>query len=111
MFGPAESVPAVLGTSIPYSNNAKLSTKGFELTVSWRDHITSDLSYNVAFSLGDSRSTILKYKNDSGRIDDWYEGKKVGEIWGFVTDGIIQSEGEPMPDPSPNITIPGGLVI
>ena len=100
MFGPAESVPAVLGTSIPYSNNAKLSTKGFELTVSWRDHITSDLSYNVAFSLGDSRSTILKYKNDSGRIDDWYEGKKVGEIWGFVTDGIIQSEGEPMPDQS-----------
>lgn len=98
MFGPAVSLPAVLGTSVPYSNNAKLSTKGFEVTVSWRDRLSKDFSYNVAMSIGDSQSEILKYNNENKVISNWYEGKKVGEIWGYVTDGLIQSEGESIPD-------------
>ncbi len=100
MFGPAVSLPAILGTSAPFSNNAEMSTKGFELTVSWRDQLSSGLAYNVAFSLGDNRSEILKYNNESKIISQWYEGKNVGEIWGYVSDGLIQTEGESMPDQS-----------
>lgn len=100
MFGPSETLPAVLGTSVPYRNNAELSTKGFEVSLEWKDRISSDLSYNVRISIGDSKSTILKYKNDNGLIDTWYEGKDIGEIWGFTTDGLIQAVGEAMPDQS-----------
>jgi len=100
MFGPSETLPAVLGTGVPYRNNAELSTKGFELSLSWKDRISSNLSYNVNISIGDSKSVILKYKNENERLDTWYEGKDIGEIWGFVTDGIIQTEGEEMPDQS-----------
>src|SRR5690606_31716096 len=40
------------------------------------------------------------YKNENGLINTWYNGKEVGEIWGFISDGLIQTEGEQMPDQS-----------
>jgi TonB-linked SusC/RagA family outer membrane protein len=100
MIGPTELLPSLLGTDPPGLNNASLGTKGFELSVSWNDRISADLAYNVRFTLGDNKTKILKYKNPKGAIDSWYEGKNHGEIWGFVTDGLIQTQGEAdaMPD-------------
>ncbi|MEO8962712.1 MAG: TonB-dependent receptor [Ginsengibacter sp.] len=98
MFGPQETLPYTLGTGTPTANNASLSTKGFELILNWHDRLGSDFSYNAQISIGDSKSKILKYRNGSGFIDTWYNGKEVGEIWGFVTDKLIQTAGEKMPD-------------
>ncbi len=39
MLGPAESYPTVLGTDVPKSNNASLTTSGFEFVIEWRDMI------------------------------------------------------------------------
>ena len=33
-------------------------------------------------------------------INTWYDGKNVGEIWGYQSDGLIQTQGEAMPDQS-----------
>ena len=100
MFGPAETLPYTLGANTPSSNNAELETKGYEIILNWKDRISSDFSYNAQISLGDNKSTILKYKNESGFIDGWYEGKDVGEIWGYITDGIMQTQADvdQMPD-------------
>lgn len=98
MFGPQATLPYTLGTSTPWANNASLSTKGFELTLNWNDRIGSAFSYNAQISIGDNRSKILQYKSQRGFINDWYNGKNVGEIWGLVTDGIIQTADEKMPD-------------
>jgi hypothetical protein len=98
MFGPQETLPYTLGTGTPTANNASLSTKGFELILNWHDRIGSEFSYNAQVSIGDNRSKILQYRNDNGFIDNWYKGKDIGEIWGLVTDGLIQTEGEKMPD-------------
>jgi TonB-linked SusC/RagA family outer membrane protein len=98
MFGPSETLPYTLGTSVPSANNASLETKGFELIVSWKDNISSDFSYNAQISVGDAKSTILEYRSESEFIDGWYSGKEVGEIWGLTTDAIIQSDDEVMPD-------------
>ena len=100
MLGPSETLPYPLGVSAPQRNNAELSNKGFELIFTWRDRISSDFSYNAKISIGDNRATINKYYNEKELIDTWYPGKRVGEIWGYTTDGIIQSEGENMPDQS-----------
>lgn len=100
MFGPAENLPALLGTSPAFENNAEMQTDGWELSLSWRDMISSDLSYNFRFFLGDSKSKVVEYKNEKGLIDGWYNGKQLGEIWGYVSDGLIQVEGEEMPDQS-----------
>lgn len=98
MFGPQETLPYTLGTGTPTANNASLSTKGFELVLDWNDRIGSEFSYNAQISIGDNRSKILQYRNESGFIDNWYNGKEFGEIWGFVTDGLIQTANEKMPD-------------
>jgi TonB-linked SusC/RagA family outer membrane protein len=98
MFGPQATLPYTLGAGTPTANNASLSTKGFELILNWHDRIGSDFSYNAQISIGDNRSKILRYRNESGFIDNWYDGKEIGEIWGFVTDGLIQTAGEKMPD-------------
>jgi TonB-linked SusC/RagA family outer membrane protein len=98
MFGPQVTLPYTLGTGTPTANNASLSTKGFELILNWNDRIGSEFSYNAQISIGDNQTKILQYRNESGFIDNWYNGKKYGEIWGFVTDGLIQTVDEKIPD-------------
>lgn len=100
MLGPASELPFTLGATTPRTNNAKLSTKGFELVATWNDHLENGIGYNIKATLGDSRTKILEYLNVVGRIDTWYNGKEYGEIWGFETDGIIQTQGEAMADQS-----------
>lgn len=100
MLGPTEQLPYQLGVSTPQRNNAELSNKGFEVVLAWRDRISADLSYDLKVSLGDSRAKILSYYNEKEIIDTWYPGKIVGEIWGYTTEGIIQVEGEEIPDQS-----------
>ena len=94
MMGPAQDLPATLGTNAPQENNAKMSTKGIEILLNWRDRIGSGFLYNVGITLGDNKSTILEYKNEDGRFETWYKGKVNGEIWGYVTDRIIQSQAD-----------------
>lgn len=100
MVGPAFSLPYQLGSAAPRTNNAELSTKGYELVISWKNNPSVDFSYNASLSFGDNRSKILKYRNDEGIIDNWYEGKIVGEVWGLESDGLIQTAGEEMADQS-----------
>jgi TonB-linked SusC/RagA family outer membrane protein len=99
MMGPSIQLPSVLGTSAPASNNAELKTTGFELTLGWNDRI-NELSYNVRVSVGDHQTTITKYVNETGNINTWYVGKKIGDLWGLTTDRILQETGEQMPDQS-----------
>jgi TonB-linked SusC/RagA family outer membrane protein len=97
MFGPSVQLPSVLGAGAPWTNNAKLATRGFELTLGWRDR-AGDFSYNGKFTLGDYQTKILEYLNETGNVHSWYPGKKHGDVWGLTTDGLIQEEGEEMPD-------------
>lgn len=102
MLGAAVELPYVLGAATPFTNNAKLSTKGFEMVVGWNDQLSNGISYNVKIALGDSKTKILEYLNDDKVFtgDRWYAGKNYGEIWGFETGGIIQSVDEKIPDQS-----------
>ena len=50
--------------------------------------------YSIGVGLADSYSTITKFDNPEGALNNYYEGKRIGEIWGYVTDGFIQDEAE-----------------
>jgi TonB-linked SusC/RagA family outer membrane protein len=102
MLGPAESLPAVLGTEVPRSNNATLRTKGFELVIGWKDNI-KDFSYDARFMISDARSTITRYYNPQNLLSGeyyqgekrvFYEGAELGDIWGFTTTGLFKSDAE-----------------
>ena len=82
-------LPAVVGTSAPMRNAADMRTRGWEIAVNWRDQI-GDWKYNVGFNLYDYKSKITKYSNNKDKLlsQNYYEGKTLGEIWGYVSDGF-----------------------
>lgn len=96
-------LPALLGTDAPQSNAADLRTQGWEISATWRDRIGQDWMYSVTLALSDNKSEITKYDNPSGALgwndsngnaSQYYVGKEIGEIWGYVTEGIFQTDEE-----------------
>lgn len=91
-------LPGVFGASMPAGNYGKLQTKGWELSLSWRDHVqvaNKPFTYSFKASLWDSRTWVMAYNNDTGSIySAAYVGKELGDIWGFRTDGYFLSNEE-----------------
>lgn len=87
MLTQSKELPGVLGTGAPRTNAADLQTKGWELEASWRQTV-GDFSYNLGMSLSDSRTEITKFENEEGLLNQYYVGREIGEIWGYVTDGF-----------------------
>ena len=91
------TLPDVFGAPSPKENCADLRTKGYEITVSWRDrHMVAGkpFSYGISASLGDYKSKITKYKNDDMLLTDHYVGETLGELWGYRTDGLFKTDEE-----------------
>ena len=97
MYTVGPTLPEVLGTTQPKGNYADLKTKGWELTLSWRDNFKlagSDFHYGVKLMLWDSQSWITKYNNATGKLSDYYEGYRIGDIWGYNIEGLFTSYDE-----------------
>jgi len=93
MVGPAEEISPLIGASSPSKNNTSLRTRGWELQISWQDHIR-DFNYHASFNISDSRAKVTKYPNASNLLSTFREGQYLGEIWGFQTHGIAKSDDE-----------------
>ena len=91
-------LPSVYGASVPDMNTADLRTKGYEISVTWKDNFklaNKPFQYSLGFNLSDYESEITKYDNPNKTFaKSYYEGKKLGEIWGFKIDGLFQSDEE-----------------
>lgn len=89
MLAPGMQLPSVIGADAPWQNTADMRTRGWELSLNWRDRI-NELNYRIGFNLSDSQSEITKYKsNDASKLlSTFYTGQKLGDIWGYVTDGF-----------------------
>jgi hypothetical protein len=87
-------LPAVLGASEPRENAADLRTRGWELSLGYRQGFevaSSPLNFNARFVLSDSRSHITRFDNPTGSILQYYEGMELGEIWGLESDGLFKT--------------------
>lgn len=93
MVGPAPELPEILGTDVPKVNNLDMTSKGWELALSWRDQI-NDFRYGINFVLSDNIVTIDRYPNPSKNLDKDYDGARLGDIWGYTTKGIAKTEQE-----------------
>lgn len=96
MLGPAQELPAVLGTTAPYSNNGTLRTRGWELSLGY-NHRFGDVNFYAMFNLSDARTKIQKWNNPAGTIytynpanSNYTEGQYYGDIWGFETDRYFE---------------------
>ncbi len=92
------TLPAVLGTSGGQENIADLRTKGWEIELAWRDKINnvfnSPLGYSISVGLSDYQAEITKFDNPTGSLSMYYKGYKMGDYWGYVTDGYVRDEHE-----------------
>lgn len=100
------TVPDVFGASSPKGNYADMSTYGYELSLEWRDAFTlagKKFNYSARASLADYYSIIDKFNNANKSLNiksyqsdngTYYEGMRVGEIWGYVCKGLWQTQEE-----------------
>lgn len=94
MVGPSRALSQIYGAAAPKTNNAELRTRGWEFEASWRDRIGKDFNYGISVSLSDFQTVVSKYDSPDNKVDNWYQGKEYGEIWGYKTVGIAKSDDE-----------------
>ncbi len=93
MIGPAPLLPSVLGANAPQINNCDMKSYGWELEMSWRDRIQK-FDYGVRLVVSDNLRKILRYPNETMALSTYYKGQILGDIWGYQTVGIAQTQEE-----------------
>ena len=97
MLTEGKKLPGVFGAESPKMNASDLRTYGYELSLSWRNSFSllgRPFGYSISGSLSDFRSYITKFDNPDKKLDDYYVGKRFGDIWGFVVDGLFATDEE-----------------
>jgi len=104
MYTFSVELPDIFGAQSPKGNYADMTTKGYELSIAYKDRFdwnNSPFNWSVKATLADYRSTIDRYENKAGLLqtdryqtDRYYEGQRLGEIWGYVTQGLFQNQAE-----------------
>lgn len=83
-----------------YTNIGAANNRGVELNLEWRDQI-NEFEYSVGFNLSTIRNRMTKLNGGtpipSGVLRQQYatytnEGLPIGAFYGYVTDGLIQTE-------------------
>ena len=96
----ALEIPDYVGFDNPNQNTGVMTTKGFDLDVSWND-VVGDFKYSIGANLSNFNSTMgdlggtqflgSKVKMEGSEFDEWY---------GYLSDGLFQTiedvEGSPL---------------
>ena len=102
MYIVGTTLPDVFGASVPKGNYGEMTTRGMELSIGWRDRFQmggKPFNYSIKATLADYVSVIDKYNNATKSIGtnntpSYYEGMVIGEIWGFIVNGLWQNNDE-----------------
>lgn len=82
------------GLASPYQNAAVVSNKGWELSGRY-DNKWGDFSVGVGFNLSDVKNKIVDMKGQSsGDLLRQQEGYAINSIYGYLADGLYQSQDE-----------------
>jgi hypothetical protein len=106
--GPAEQLPQVLGATPPPKNNAVSETRGWEVSLEWKDKAFNirheALRYGIKLLLSDYIGYVVKYaSNTSGTRSGWTPGQQFGVVYGYKSAGIQTTANDLQ-----NKVIPGG---
>ncbi|GAB3335953.1 TonB-dependent receptor [Larkinella ripae] len=96
-------------------NQANFQNQGFEASLSWRDEINSDLSYNIGVNAGLNNNKVLSVTSGANPIYDGgvgltggalatrtRVGDPIGSFYGYIVDGIFQNQDEIKNSAQPN---------
>jgi len=94
---PGQALPAVLGTSTPAVNAADVRSKGYEISINWRDKVLDGkLTYNITFSWANNSNTeVTRYANNPTKLNgSIFPGSHLGDLWGFTNQGFYATDAE-----------------
>src|SRR5690606_36435295 len=72
-------------------NFGSLTTNGWELTLELNHSFQNGIGINFRGNISDAITRINEY-GTSQQINSNYNGKDIGEIWGYRTDKLYQAE-------------------
>jgi len=82
------------GLNPPFQNAGKVSNKGWELSANY-DRSFGDFNLEIGFNISDVKNEIIDMKGQtSGDLLRQQEGYPVNSIFGYVADGLYQSQEE-----------------
>ena len=97
MLIPGKELPGVYGMASPNMNAGDLRTRGYEITLGWQDRFNlckKPFSYNISFTLADSKAKITKFDNPTNSLRTYIVGRDVGELWGYHIEGLFRTDAE-----------------
>ncbi|WP_299780769.1 SusC/RagA family TonB-linked outer membrane protein [uncultured Formosa sp.] len=87
--------PNVLGVTAPKTNSGDFETKGYELSLNWRDRIGDDFTYRVGLAFWDNESEVKRMEGKNSisiGSNSIIEGKPLNAIYAYKTDGLLKTE-------------------
>ncbi len=94
IHSPGEVVPSTVGAPAARRNFGELTNKGYEIAIDVNHTFSNGLHLSVTGQFTDNKIVVSKYQspNDPNNASTYYQGKELGEIWGYKTDGLFQKE-------------------
>lgn len=94
--GPPNPIAQVLGVAAPQTNNSVSETRGWELSIGWKDRFNladKPFEYGATFNMSDYIGYVVKYKdNGTGtRSGQWVPGQVFGANYMYEGNGVIQN--------------------
>lgn len=89
MIVPQEGLPLTFGVAAPSGNYGALRTRGWELTVDFNHTFNNGLRVFARGNISDAKTVLTSYGSGT-QVTGNYNGKVIGEIWGYRTDRLYQ---------------------
>lgn len=90
MHTAGEQLPVTFGASVPKRNYGEMTANGVELGLSYNHQFANGLAIQASANFSHVVEKITKYNSEDRNIYGYYEGKRLGEIWGYETDRLFQ---------------------
>jgi TonB-linked SusC/RagA family outer membrane protein len=97
MYLPGQPLPSVFGAAEPSENIASLRNRGFEFSLTYSNNFIvsgSPLRLRATASVYNFVGVITKYPNPNGLMNTYWEGQRLGTIYGYKIAGQFQSDKE-----------------
>ncbi len=94
ILSPGETVPASIGAPSARRNFGELTTNGIELGADYNYTFSNGLRITLTGAFWDYKTVVTKYESAEDPLisSTYYEGKVLGEIWGYKTEGLFQHD-------------------
>lgn len=94
-------IPKTVGQNAPYQNAGSIENKGWEFSIGYKKTVSNDFKYAARFNISDVKNKITDLKDtdwenqdNDNRILAYHVGQPIGAFYGYIADGIFQSETE-----------------